>query len=218
MWVLGFKHIPNSSTKVREPSVDAIVFPPDTPLFYANYKQPLRPVEDGYGYYGTIATSQDRDFIQCHVCGRLFRGLGRHINMHHALTGREYKGQLREGLVKYDQDVQSGKIKHDGNKARTAGGRSSAATLKGCAPTRRCRSLTTSLGGWDGTPSCDEFTREYNGWYISQITTYFGSWTNALRMAGMVTVGEMRTQTRSPEMLLSTQRLLPPSQTPTDTH
>jgi len=70
--------------------------------------------------------------------------------MHHALTGRDYKkaygltfntalvgestrariiegrkmwnkGQLREGLVKYDQDVQSGKIKHDGNKARNGG-------------------------------------------------------------------------------------------------
>ena len=47
-----------------------------------------------------------------------------------------------------------------------------------------------------------EFTREYNGRYISPITTHFGSWTNALRMAGMVTVGEMRTQPRSPEMLV----------------
>ena len=69
-------------------------------------------------------------------------------------------------------------------------------------PDQTLQVINDFAGRLGRTPSYDEFTREYNGWYISQITTYFGSWTNALRMAGMVTVGEMRTQTRSPGMLV----------------
>ena len=89
-----------------------------------------------------------------------------------------------------------------GTRHGTAGGRSSAATLKGCAPDQTLQVIKDFAGRLGRTPSYDEFTREYNGRYISPITTHLGSWTSALRMAGMVTVGEMRTQTRSPGMLV----------------
>ena len=65
------------------------------------------------------------------------------------------KGQLREGLVKYHQDVQSGKIKHDGNKARNGGWRSSAATLKGCAPDQTLQVIRDFAGRLRRTPSFD---------------------------------------------------------------
>ena len=67
-------------------------------------------------------------------------------------------------------------------------------------PDQTLQVINDFAGRLGRTPSYDEFTRAYNGRYTSPNTTHFG-WTKALRMAGMVTVGEMY-QTRSPEMLV----------------
>ena len=60
-------------------------------LVLMNYKEPLRSVEDGFGYYGAILVSQNKDFIQCHICGELHRSLGRHILTKHNMRVPEYK-------------------------------------------------------------------------------------------------------------------------------
>lgn len=54
------------------------------------YKEPLKEVKKGYGYYGTVAITSDRENIQCHDCGRLFKNLSFHVCVH-GMTLKEYK-------------------------------------------------------------------------------------------------------------------------------
>lgn len=44
-----------------------------TNLIYENYKEPLKaiPKSEGFGYYGTLATTADKRLVQCHICGEL---------------------------------------------------------------------------------------------------------------------------------------------------
>lgn len=64
-------------------------------LFYQNYKEPLKTVTEvlgeGYGYMGTIATTLDKNLVQCHICGSLFEKLNVHVRLTHNLTASEYK-------------------------------------------------------------------------------------------------------------------------------
>ena len=118
-------------------------------LLYENYKEPLKPIEKGkgHGYYGTVAQTDDKEYIQCHVCGHLFMNLGGHLRMH-KLTAREYKDEyqlsrktalvsdrqrekmqqqvfkpgnkkLPDHLKEYNHKVQTGQISHKGTKKRT---------------------------------------------------------------------------------------------------
>ena len=116
-------------------------------LIYENYKEPLKkiPKTDGYGFYGTVATTSDGEFLQCHVCGNLFMSLSGHVKIH-KLNNRSYKEKyglsvgtvlisdvqrelrqenvfrpgvkkITEGLKEYIRKVQAGEIKHPGNRA-----------------------------------------------------------------------------------------------------
>jgi len=60
-------------------------------LTLANYKEPLRPVENGYGYYGALLSTTDGERIQCHVCGGLYSSVGAHARQKHKLPAKEYK-------------------------------------------------------------------------------------------------------------------------------
>lgn len=85
--------------------------------FYQAYKEPLKPVVGGHGYYGTLLYSKEHDLIQCHECGEWFRALYGGCKGHlstHGLTADSYKEKyklarktalisegLREKLVKH---------------------------------------------------------------------------------------------------------------------
>lgn len=56
-----------------------------------NYKEPLTPVSDGYGYFGTIKSTNDGKYIQCHICGKLYANLGGHLYRTHKISGHSYK-------------------------------------------------------------------------------------------------------------------------------
>ena len=59
-------------------------------LFY-NYKEPLKEIKNGYGYYGAILATEDGTKIQCHLCGGLYSELQAHIRMFHSMKVRDYK-------------------------------------------------------------------------------------------------------------------------------
>jgi hypothetical protein len=117
-------------------------------LIYDNYKEPLKeiPKTKGFGYYGTVALTDDKEFVQCHVCGNLFVNVGMHIRKH-KISAEKYKetyglakstalmsepererlqknavkpwdGKLPDHLVEYNRKVQQGLIKHNGNKGK----------------------------------------------------------------------------------------------------
>lgn len=88
---------------------------PEPILVYRDYKEPLKAVEKGkgYGFYGTIAITEDGEFMQCHLCGELYASVGGHLRVHN-LTATEYKeqfglgigtGLVSEALRKKKQDI-----------------------------------------------------------------------------------------------------------------
>jgi hypothetical protein len=66
---------------------------PDTPATYVGYKEPLDPVASGYGYYGTVATDETENYIQCHICGYFLQQLGNHLRTHDT-NPREYRDEF----------------------------------------------------------------------------------------------------------------------------
>lgn len=62
-------------------------------LIFYNYKEPLKPIEEGkgFGYYGVLLSSKDETKVQCHICGLLFESLSGHIRQNHNLKVAKYK-------------------------------------------------------------------------------------------------------------------------------
>lgn len=80
-------------------------------LTVKNYKEPLREVEGGYGYLGTVSQTVDGELIQCHICGKLFRKLGPHIyNSHNNMKAVEYKDKFK---LSKKTPLMSDNAKHD---------------------------------------------------------------------------------------------------------
>lgn len=67
----------------------------DNILTLTNYKEPLMEVKDGFGYYGTLAVTVDGELAQCHICGKLFKDVGKHAEQAHNVKVRKYKEQFK---------------------------------------------------------------------------------------------------------------------------
>lgn len=186
-------------------------------ILYEDYKEPLKTVKEvlgsGYGYIGTLAMSSDREYIQCHICGKLFKTLGRHLDAH-KITAKEYKIEFglssstalmgdstrnkhkeniakQDGLPKhlegYNEKRASGILKSGGGKISLQ-----ERNKRGICPDQvleRILDLKEKLGR---TPSFDEFQDEYKGRFRSAIQYQHGSWTNAIHKLGDKTRGELR--------------------------
>lgn len=206
---------------INEVSGAAVKYDGQT-LLYENYKEPLKPIEKnkGYGYYGTVALTSDKQYVQCHICGNLYSSLGSHLRKH-AITAEKYKEMFQlsmetalisepvrqkrqelsvkqlggKGLPKHLQDynlkVQTGKIKHKPPK------RSGISLQKrnelGLCPDQvldKIKDLQEEMGG--KTPSFDEFQARYDGKYLGPIKFQHGSWSNAVRKVAGMTRDEIR--------------------------
>lgn len=62
-------------------------------LTFKHYKEPLLkvPKKDGFGFYGALLMTEDGDKCQCHICGKLFSGLSRHVNQAHKINVFDYR-------------------------------------------------------------------------------------------------------------------------------
>lgn len=192
-------------------------------LLYENYKEPLKPVEEseGYGYYGTVALTEDKKHVQCHICGDLFENLGGHLRGH-KIKGRDYKekfglalrtalvgedvrrrrqelavkpfnGELPAHLAEYNRKVQSGEIKH-----RVRGGDPLSLEKRnqlGLCPEQvlvKIRELADKLGH---TPSEDEFKAHYSYRYLGSIRYQHGSYLKAVEKIGLKSAKELKEHT-----------------------
>lgn len=52
---------------------------------------PYMQVTEGHGYQGVVLHEPITDRVQCHICGRLFESLSRHIGGEHQMKVRRYK-------------------------------------------------------------------------------------------------------------------------------
>lgn len=62
-----------------------------------HYKEPLIKVKngEGFGYYGALSSSRDGNFVQCHICGKLFKDLGSHVRQKHRMPLSEYREKFQ---------------------------------------------------------------------------------------------------------------------------
>ena len=69
----------------------------DAQLTFYHYKEPLQAIAkgQGYGYYGAVLATLDGTQIQCHVCGKLFADVSRHVLLAHQLSSTQYKTQFQ---------------------------------------------------------------------------------------------------------------------------
>lgn len=44
-----------------------------------------------HGELGVLAVSPDGEHVQCHICGRWYQALGKHVSMSHGITPDEYR-------------------------------------------------------------------------------------------------------------------------------
>lgn len=208
--------------------------PEDTEAVYVDYKEPLTKVKKGYGFMGVLCTNKQETHLQCHECGLFFKNLGVHTKSH-SMSADEYrqKYELRrttglvppkvhEAMVRRVQNADSlTKLK------RITGLRKGAAKLEqmkregyrkrqpyslenknknGTCPAQlldKIKLLAKDLGY---TPSQLEFGKAYKTGHIEAVYRTYGSWTNAVRIAGLKPKGQGRQPLYSQEILINIMR------------
>ena len=66
-------------------------------LVLINYKEPLTSVRGGYGYYGALLLTEDKNYVQCHICGGLYTHVGVHLRHAHQMKASDYKKRFGLG-------------------------------------------------------------------------------------------------------------------------
>lgn len=198
--------------------------------FFYNYKEPLKPIEGGYGYYGTLAYNEVRDKVQCHICGKLFRFINNgHLNKLHNLTAREYKEKFelakstaligegtREKMIKrpqvLDETLKKKRTKEILNivkkrkKLKLHGGLTKISledlNKRGMCPAQLLQRIKDLEIKLGHRPSYNEFIEHYKWRYWQPIRRTFGTWENALKKAGYTTYLDEQREKYSKENLI----------------
>ena len=180
-------------------------------LVYLNYKDPLSEVENGYGYVGALAQTEEGDKVQCHICGELFYNLGAHIFNTHNMKSRDYREKFGLGLRtplcsdKASEDYKQRALKiynslseserqakkeQMAEVGRNAPKRPRTLTAeelnrKGICPDQLIDKIQVCAAALGHTPSKIEFDKYYSTErFFQPIIRTFGSWSNALKTAG----------------------------------
>ena|SRR3990167_8808946 len=183
----------------------------NTGLVLNNYKEPLKKVENGFGYYGAVLLTLNGEKIQCHICGRLFNSVGAHLKDAHKINAVEYKNKfqlaqgtaliseklrnvLKEQRLAYyhsglrykftaEQRQRSKEILIENNKKRK--GWKMPLEIKnkyGTCPEQTLAKISECKEKIGYVPSRIEFQNFCGGQrYLHLAKTHFGSWTNALK-------------------------------------
>lgn len=180
-------------------------------LQYLNYKEPLRVVENGYGYVGALGQTENGGKVQCHVCGELFYNLGSHVVQSHKLRAREYREKYGlgrrtplcsdqasaeykaravarwEGKTPKEQDEQIAVMRAAAAIAPKTGKQMTAEEQNrlGICPDQLIDRITVLADKLGRSPSYQEFCDEYGGRFIAPIKRTFGSWAKAKDIAGL---------------------------------
>lgn len=192
-------------------------------LLYEHYKDPLQPIEKGkgFGFYGTVALTDDKTLVQCHICGNLFPSVGQHLRKHKvsaerykvmfklaaqtALISEPVRQMYQEKVVsklkgkglptwldEYNKKVQSGEIKHIGTKRKEGGMSLERRNELGICPDQVLEKIKDVADAIGGPPSIEDFQKVHGGRYMGTITYLHGSWSAAVKKACGMTRDELR--------------------------
>ena len=180
-------------------------------LQYLNYKEPLTPVPDGHGFFGTLAQTEDGTKVQCHICGELCYNLGAHVFGKHQIKASEYRKRFQLGRrtpLCSDQATQDYKaraykryanmtsdqkaaqiesIKRAAQKARRVGQPRSLESLNkdGMCPDQLIARIVECSEQIGTSPTYEQFKQHFNGKYTGAIIRTFGTWNAAKRQASL---------------------------------
>lgn len=181
------------------------------PLIFYNYKEPLKPTGNGFGYMGCILSNKEETKIQCHVCGLMFEGLAMHARQAHGLSSREYKEKfqlayttalvsesrriiLKTKTIEWLNSMSPEKPKQYremGHRSLREGRRRQplitleTKNKRGTCPDQLLHKIRVVSEAIGHSPSKDEFIDYYKSQkFIHIIYKTFGSWANAKELAG----------------------------------
>lgn len=187
----------------------------ESELTLQNYKEPLRKVENGYGYQGVLISTVDNKYIQCHICGKLFSNLSAHVKGKHKIIVRDYKSQfglafttalvsedarikLKQATLNWlstlteEQKVEYKRIGFEAYKKSKRRPGQPAEQLesknkKGTCPDQLLQKIRDVAEVIGHTPSKKEFIA-FTGTqrYVHLIYKTFGSWVDGIEMAGFM--------------------------------
>lgn len=178
--------------------------PPTTQPFLAGYKEPLRKVDGGYGYMGTLAfDAETQRYTQCHLCGNFYIRLGRHIVHAHSMSARDYKIELglplKMSLVAPNSTVDRKYIWESytdeererilanlkkGHGKKHGGQRLSLyhRNLKGRCPDQLLDKIKRLMDKLGHVPTRREFSAEYGDGDLSAVYFVHGKWSWAVKL------------------------------------
>lgn len=196
--------------------------PDYTEVNTSNFKEPMQKVEDGFGYYGAITTTNDEQLIQCHVCGYYFARLSSHIMNKH-MPVREYKLKfglrIKDGLLSpvARKEAQMGfnrsardqrrnlekmwqrtkQLRAEG-KLKTGGPTWTAQTRneKGMCRDQTLAKLQSVAATNGGKITTKLYEAEYGQGAMETVRYWFGSWEAALQEAGLASHKKLKTEER----------------------
>lgn len=175
-------------------------------LQYLNYKLPLKPVENGHGYMGTLGQTEDGELVQCHICGDLVKNLGHHAFFKHEMKAKEYREKFQLGKrTALCSDLFSKERKERGLKnwaklseeekrsrietmhKHTDRSKGNPRTLEalnkdGMCPDQLLERIQEVADKVGHSPTHQEFIKHYKGKYVGAINRTFGSWNGAKRI------------------------------------
>lgn len=204
-----------------------LILSPSTEPVYVGYKEPLQAVQDGFGYKGVLSTNQDKTHVQCHLCGFYYKHLGIHVAKFHKIPQKIYKKEYglaaqtslvsdrtRDVLIAASEKVPR-RVKRKRLKALAAGRKIRASlenqfkgkaletkNKEGRCPDQLIDKINKLAETLERTPSQREFRKHYGG-YVGSIYLSFGSWSNAVKIAGLMPARVGLPQTYTPEALIA---------------
>ena len=87
------KLVKNTKLKITDERTQAYDSPTGR-VYIGIAKKPLAEVKDGFGFKGVLLQTDNRMFIQCHVCGKWLRKIPKQHLEKHNLTKEEYNKLL----------------------------------------------------------------------------------------------------------------------------
>lgn len=205
------------------------IVPNDDELIFYGYKEPLSLFPGGYGYSGVLKYNKERDMVQCHICGRIFRSLGCHIFKVHNLSAHDYKIKTglqqktalvgegtRKLLIEAHKDIPSfsqiGKskkeikkhMKHMSDLGSTKSKKQwtlERRNEEGNCPEQLIEKIKNLGEKLGRRPTAKEYQKEYGS--FQSIITVWGTWDKALEMAKITTYTSEKSIRSDPQFLIN---------------
>ncbi len=203
---------PRQLKRMNQYIASGFALPASTEVTYIDYKEPLRVVAGGFGYYGTLATNKEHTHIQCHKCGNMFANLALHLRSHN-IVARDYKLEyglsLNAGLISdtvrlnkqvaydyWNDDERKAHLMRLGKEAQANGIKGGRANKNGTSwslerrnrrgncPDQVIEKIQSLATELNHQPTYEEYEAKYGNGIMRSLKYHYGSWNKAVKIAG----------------------------------